>query len=133
MFKCSLIMDVINVRLCVKYYNYLCPTSSTLIRMSHGSLTRYVKLRVGRAPGMPGTFSRHRLQRKPLVSDPGMHHGTCVTHVSCCMSGSLTLGGMRNPQFYVSGKRPIVDVISSESKLVIKICPRISISRYPRT
>ena len=27
-------------------------------------------------------FPRHRLQRKLLVSDPGMHHGTCVTHVS---------------------------------------------------
>ena len=26
-------------------------------------------------------FPRHRLQRKPLTSDPGMHHGTCVTHV----------------------------------------------------
>ena len=23
------------------------------------------------------------------VSDPGMHHGTCVTHVPWCMSGSL--------------------------------------------
>ena len=23
-------------------------------------------------------FPLHRLQRKPLVSDPGMHHGTCV-------------------------------------------------------
>ena len=33
-------------------------------------------------------FPRHRLQRKPLVSDPGKHHGTCVTHVPCCMSGS---------------------------------------------
>ena len=60
---------------------------------------------------------RHRLQRKPLVNDPDMHHGTCVTHVSWCMSGSLTSGGgekrsrhsrrMRNTQFYVSGKRPI--------------------------
>ena len=38
-------------------------------------------------------FPRHRLQRKPLVSDPGMHHGTCVTHVPWCMSGSLTRGG----------------------------------------
>ena len=38
-------------------------------------------------------FSRHRLQRKPLVSDPDMHHGTCVTHVPCCMSRSLTHGG----------------------------------------
>ena len=35
-------------------------------------------------------FPRHRLQRKPLASDPGMHHGTCVTW---CMSGSLTRGG----------------------------------------
>ena len=34
---------------------------------------------------MPGTFS------SPMgVSDPDMQHGTCVTHVPCCMSGSLT-------------------------------------------
>ena len=36
-------------------------------------------------------FPRHRLQRKPLVSDPGMHYGTCVTHVPWCISGSLNL------------------------------------------
>ena len=24
-------------------------------------------------------FHHHRLHRKPLISDPGMHHGTCVT------------------------------------------------------
>ena len=41
-------------------------------------------------------FHRHRLQRKPLVSDPGMHHGTCVTHVTRCMSGSLARGGGEN-------------------------------------
>ena len=41
-------------------------------------------------------FPRRRLQRKPLVSDPGMHHGTCVTHVPWCMSGSLTRGGGEN-------------------------------------
>ena len=35
-------------------------------------------------------FPRHRLQRKPLVSDPSMHHYTCVTHVPWRMSGSLT-------------------------------------------
>ena len=38
-------------------------------------------------------FPRHRRQRKPLVSDPGMHHGTCVKHVPWCMPGSLTRGG----------------------------------------
>ena len=41
-------------------------------------------------------FPRHRLQRKPLVSDPDMHHGTCVAHVPWCMSGSLTRGGGEN-------------------------------------
>ena len=35
-------------------------------------------------------------KRKPLVSDPGMHHATCVTHVPWCMSGSLTRGGGEN-------------------------------------
>ena len=66
---------------------------------------------------MLGTFSP-----PPLVSDPDMHHGTCVTHVPWCMPGWLTSGflwsrwrgklsrqsrRMRNPQFCVSGKRPI--------------------------
>ena len=41
-------------------------------------------------------FPCHQLQRKPLVSDPGMHHGACVTHVSWCMSGSLTRSGVEN-------------------------------------
>ena len=43
-----------------------------------------------------------------------MHHGTCATHMLWCMLGSLTRGGgkkafpcMRNPQFYMSGKRPM--------------------------
>ena len=48
---------------------------------AHGLLNRYVKLRVAHAPGMPGTFSP-----PPRVSDPDMHHGTCVTHVPWCMS-----------------------------------------------
>ena len=41
-------------------------------------------------------LSRHWLQRKLLVNDPGMHHGTCVTHVPWCMSGSLNRGGGEN-------------------------------------
>ena len=41
-------------------------------------------------------FPRGQLQRKPLVSHPGMHHGTCVTHVPWCMSGSRTRGGGEN-------------------------------------
>ena len=62
----------------------------------HGPLTRYVKLCVVHAQEIREGFPRHRLQRKPLVSDSGMHHGTCVTHVSWCMPGSLTRGGGKN-------------------------------------
>ena len=85
---------------------------------SNGPLARYVKLRVAHAPGMPGTFSS-----PPQNRYPGMHHGTCVTHVPWCMPGSLTCvfpwswwrgkrsrqsRRMRNTQFYVSGKRPML-------------------------
>ena len=43
---------------------------------AHEPLLRCVKLRVALAPGMLGTFSP-----PPWVSDPDIHHGTCVTHV----------------------------------------------------
>ena len=48
------------------------------------------------AANAENVFPRRRLQRKPLVSDAGMHHGTCVTHVPWCLSGSLTRGGGEN-------------------------------------
>ena len=66
---------------------------------------------------MPGTFSA-----PPWVSIPDMHRGTCVRHVPWCVPGSLTCGFFgsrwrgkrsrhsrcrRNPQLYVSGKKPI--------------------------
>ena len=41
-------------------------------------------------------FPRHRLQRKPQVSDPDMYHSTCVTPVPWCMSRSLTRGREEN-------------------------------------
>ena len=81
---------------------------------SHGSLARYVKLRLAHAPG---TFSP-----PPWVSDPDMHHGTSVTHVPRCMLGLLISGFLwsqwrgkrsrysrrtRNPQFDISSKRPM--------------------------
>ena len=86
-------------------------------RIWHGPLARYVQLRVAHTPGMPGTFSP-----PPRISDPDMHYGTCVTHVPWCMPGSQTTGFLwshwrgkrsrhsrclRNPQFYVSDKRPM--------------------------
>ena len=55
----------------------------------HGPLASYVKLWVAHAPGMPGTFSP-----QPRVSDPDMHHGTCVTHgenvPGACATGIFT-------------------------------------------
>ena len=61
-------------------------------------------------------FPRRLIQKKLLVSDLGMYHGTCVRHVPWFMLGSLTRGSgesvsgsrrMRNTQFYVSGKWPM--------------------------
>ena len=73
----------------------------------HGTLTRYVNLRVAHALGMPGTIAP-----LPRFSDLDMHHGTCVTHVPSFLSGSLTSGflwkrsrhswHMPNPYFFTS-------------------------------
>ena len=63
---------------------------------------------------MPGTFPPPQ-----PVSDPDMHHGTCVTHVPWCIPGCFLWSRwqgkrsrhsrrMRNPQFCVSGKRPML-------------------------
>ena len=54
-----------------------------------------------------------------------MHHGTCVTHVPWCMSGSLTCGYGENvpgipgtcaPAICVSGKRPMTVMWKTSSK-----------------
>ena len=102
-----------------------------VVFICHGSLTRYVKLRIAHVPGMPGTFSP-----PPRVSDPDIHHGTCVTHVPWWMLGSITSGfllnrfwgkrsrhsrRMRNPQFYISGKRPI-PVVSRDLFIYVLQC-----------
>ena len=78
-----------NVDLCMpgchmelrKMSNWLDPLASCQISKIAGA----------HAPGMPGTFSP-----SSQVSDPDMHHGTCVTHVPWCMSGSLTSGFLWN-------------------------------------
>ena len=62
---------------------------------NNGPLTRYVNCGLCMHREFRERFPRHRLQRK-LVSDPGMHHGTCVTHVPWYMSGSLARDGREN-------------------------------------
>ena len=72
-------------------------------------------------------FSHHRLQRKPLVSDPSMHHGTCVYARAVMHAGIANLRWwgkrsrhsrrLRNPQFYVSGKRPMIPMCTVSNVL----------------
>ena len=56
-------------------------------------------------------FPHQRLQRKLLVSDPGMHHGTCVTHRFAIPrwreKRSQHSRRMVISPFCVSGKRPV--------------------------
>ena len=70
------------------------PLFHSMTRRSPCACYQIHVLRVAHVPGPEcrERFPCHRLQRKPLVSDPDMHHGTCVTQVSWCMSGSLTRG-----------------------------------------
>ena len=90
--------DIINLKILQKIsscvgYSFDIIVDHTIVIRSIGLLpdTQNCGLRMCRE--CRERFPRHRLQRKPLVSDPGMHHGTCVTHVPWCMSGSLTRGG----------------------------------------
>ena len=76
------------------YYWWLRGTRLFLKRWHRGTAARSSwascqirKIAGAHAPGMPGTFS------PPSGSSyPDMHHGTCMTHVSWCMPGSLTSG-----------------------------------------
>ena len=69
------------------------------------------------------------------VSDPDMHHDTCVMHVRWCMSGPLNSGFLwsqrwvkrswhprriRNPQCCLSGKRPMgLHIVSQRTHYAI--------------
>ena len=59
--------------------------------VSYVPLTKYVKSRFTRAPGM--------FFPPPRGSDPDMHNNTCVQHVPWCMPGSLTSGFLSRPQW----------------------------------
>ena len=106
------------------YFNYMCRQTG---RTTMGLLlnTQNCGLRMRRE--CRERFPRHRLQRKPLVSDPGMHHGTCVTHVPWCLSGLLTRGVGENvpniPGACATGnftylvRGPLVQVMVGSTKL----------------
>ena len=55
-------------------------------------VTSWASYQIRRIEGCACARNAGNVSAAPLVSDPDMHHGTCVTHVPWCMSGSLTSG-----------------------------------------
>ena len=104
-------------------YSFFYPLAShwlrfpfTHLRRINGPLTRYAKLRVAHAPGIPGTFSPPR-PSKENASERSRHASQHVRRARAVMRvGIVNMRGkrswhsqrMRDPQFCVSGKRPMV-------------------------
>ena len=72
--------------------------------LSQMFITRFMEMHK-RMDLLPDTYNcglcmrrecRERLPPTPRVSDPDMHHDTCVTHVPWCMPGSLLSGFIWN-------------------------------------
>ena len=93
------------------------PIAAWIVYAYNGPLTRYVKLRVVHAPGMPGMFSPPPTSKE--TSSLWLRHASrhvrdarAVMHVGIAnprWRGKSTQHSrrMHNPQFYVSGKRSI--------------------------
>ena len=92
----------------------------TYCQMDHGPLTRYVNCELRMRRECRECFPHHRFQRKSLVSDPDIHHGTCATW--CMWRGKCSRHSrrMRNPQFCISGKRPIGVKLHSNGTVFIE-------------
>ena len=87
-------------------------------KIAHGPLTRYAKLRVAHAPGMPGTFSPDA----EFKGKRGLAIPACITARAsrtcrdACRDCLPAVAGKTfpafpahaHPQFYVFGKRPMV-------------------------
>ena len=76
------------------------------------------KIACAHAPGM--------LSQPPQVSDPDMHHGTCVTHMPWCMPGISSFFWSQwrgktfpafpahaQPAIYISGKRHMASTLAA--------------------
>ena len=90
---------------------------STAFDASNGSPTRYVKLRIAHAPGMPGSFSppptsKDTASWRSQHASRHVRYARAVMHVGIANprwrgKRSRHSWRMHNPQFYVSGKRPM--------------------------
>ena len=93
--------------------------SGGLARLWHRPLVRYVKLRFAHAPGILGTFSPSPTSKR-TASLRSRHTSRHVRHARAVMAVGIAIPcwrgkrsrhsrRMRNPQFYVSGKRSMDD------------------------
>ena len=92
-------------------------SNDTGVNVCHGPLTRCAKLQVAHVPGMPGTFpppptSKETVSWRSQHASQHVHHARAVMHVGIAnprwrRKRSRHSRRMRNPQFYVSGKRPM--------------------------
>ena len=101
--ECFLSVDIMYTRkvyVAVRYYGYF--QNGWCDNTWKGAWKEWASYQIRKIAGCAcagnagNVFPRRRFQMKPLFSDPGMHHGTCVTHVPWCMPGSLTCGDGEN-------------------------------------
>ena len=63
---------------------------------------------------------------------PGMHQGTCVTHVPWCMSGSLTRGGGENfPGIPGACSTHNLRIWQEAHKITESTCPHLRLQPWP--
>ena len=119
-------------KLCLKQQHQPWGEDDTHGRSNSNIADGYVTLRVAHAPGMPETLSPSPTSRKTLVSNPEMHHGSCVKHVSWWMSGSLTRSGGKTFLAFPSHAQPAILHVSGKRHIITIQChsPSIAFSWY---
>ena len=97
-----------------------CDTDTVIWKLAVMAWASYQirKIAVAHAPGMPGTFSpppssKETASKRSRHASRHVRHARAVMHVGIANprwrgKRSRHSGRMRNPQFYVSGKRPMV-------------------------
>ena len=102
----------------------MCPTNSWIILSCWcQTILTWTSCQIRKIVGCACAGTAGKFSLPLQVCDPNMLHNTCVMHVPWCMPGSLTSGFlwswwrrklsrhflcMRNWQFYVSDKRPML-------------------------
>ena len=117
--------------------NCNCGLDKAQMGSRHVPLTRYVKLRVAHAPGIPGTFSPPLISKETASyrsrhASRHVRHARAVVHVGIATlqwqgRRSRHSRRMRNPHFYVPGKRPMDESLHLTENCAMQLCIRILI------